>query len=148
MPVNYTNGKIYIIRSNHTENVYVGSTRVGLSQRMAQHRGDFKRNTGLSSGEVLKHGDAYIELIEAYPCNNREELCKREGEVMRATENCINKRIEGRTRKEYEDDNKVKIKQTKKRYRQDNKDKIKQYRDEHKDKTKQYQKQYRDEHKV
>ncbi len=25
----------------------------------------------------------YIELYENYPCNNREELCKREGEIIR-----------------------------------------------------------------
>jgi len=80
-----------------------------------------------SSSEMIKHGDAYIELIEAYPCNNREELCKREGEIMRATENTVNKRIEGRTKKEYRDEHKAEMKQ----YYQDNIEKIKQYRKEH-----------------
>ena len=80
----------------------------------------------ITSFEILKFEDAYIELIERHPCLCREELLKREGEIIRATENCVNKRIEGRTTKEYYRDNIDKIKQYEKEYYRDNIDKIKQ----------------------
>jgi len=89
---------------------------------MGQHRSDYKLNRGKSSAEVLKHGGAYIELIEKFPCEDREELCKREGEVMRATENCVNKVIAGRTDKEWRDDNKFDITTKAKKYHEDNRE--------------------------
>jgi len=136
--MNYANGKIYIIRSNSTQNVYIGSTTQKLSQRMGQHRSDFKTNRGRSSSEMIKQGDAYIELIEKFPCEDKEDLHKREGEVMRATENTVNKQLPGRTQKEYSDEHKVEIKQ----YYQDNKGKIsirrKRYYNDNKDKIQQH----------
>lgn len=97
---NYQRGKIYAIRSrNDPELVYIGSTCDELRVRLAGHRRDYKRfqngkygNT--TSFQVLAAGDAYIELIEEYPCNSKMLLNKREGEVMRATE-CVNKNIAG-----------------------------------------------------
>jgi len=77
---------------------------------------------------MIKLGDAYIELLEAYPCKNKEELCKREGEVMRATPNTVNRNIAGRTPKQYRDDHEEKLKQYIKKYQQDNKTKIKQHK--------------------
>ena len=52
-----------------------------------------------SSYEILKFGDAYIELIEKFPCKDRMELCKREGYYIRKLD-CVNKRIAGRSKKE------------------------------------------------
>ena len=43
----------------------------------------------------------YIELIEAYPCENNEELRKREGHYIREF-GTLNKRIAGRTHQEYD----------------------------------------------
>jgi len=97
--------------------VYIGSTTRPLSERIGEHRNDFKGNRGRSPGDVLKFGDAYIELIEACPCNNKEELHKREGEVIRATENTVNRSVAGRTKK-----------QSMKNWYKINKDKRKQYR--------------------
>lgn len=130
---NCKNGKIYSIRSSQTTNIYIGSTTTSLSNRMARHRFDYKQflndtKNYVSSFELLKYEDAYIELIEDCPCDNREQLNRREGEVIRATNNCINKQIAGRTRKQYCEDNKEHIKQRMKQYREDNKEKIKQYR--------------------
>ena len=109
--VNYRNGQIYIIRSGQSEDIYIGSTTVGLSKRMAQHRSKYKRytvgrDTYKSAFEVIKYGDAYIELVEDCPCNRKDELHRREGQIMRATENCVNMRIAGRTWKERYTDNK------------------------------------------
>jgi hypothetical protein len=46
-----------------------------------------------------------IYLIENYPCNSKQELCKRERHYVE-TIDCVNKYIPSRTKKEYYQDNK------------------------------------------
>ena len=143
----YHNGKIYTIRSNKTEQFYIGSTTQPLSKRFYEHKHHMMRYNNckfsyISSFEIVKHNDCYIELLEAYSCNNKDELTKREGELIRLNKDkCVNVKIAGRTRKEYKEDNKDKIKQ---QY-EDNKDKIKEhsklYYQDNKDKIQQQQKQ-------
>ena len=128
---NYLNGKLYTIRSHQTDKVYVGSTTQDLSVRMAGHRADFKRyNKGLhnyvSSFELLKYDDAYIELIELYPCNSKTELGRCEGIHIRKM-NCVNKYIAGRTTVEYYQDNKEHFKEYNEEYRQTNKETLNEY---------------------
>ena len=41
----YKNGKIYCIRNNINDDIYVGSTTQPLSKRMALHRQDAKKET-------------------------------------------------------------------------------------------------------
>ena len=48
-----------------------------------------------SSKKVIEEGRAYIELLEDFPCERKEQLRKREGELIRATANCVN--IQGKT---------------------------------------------------
>ena len=67
---NYQNGKIYTVRSrSRPDLVYVGSTIQPLSVRMGMHR---IPSNNLSSKQVVVIGDAYIELIELYPCSSKE----------------------------------------------------------------------------
>ena len=61
-----------------------------------------------------------IELIEYFKCDTLQELRKREGEHIKNTTECVNKKAEGRTQQEYYEVNKDKIKE----YYQNNKDKI------------------------
>ena len=49
----------------------------------------------------------YIELVEDCPCGNIEHLRKREGELIRQM-GTLNKRIDGRTKAEYSQDNREK----------------------------------------
>ena len=49
-----------------------------------------------------------IELIENYCCECKEELLRREGHYIRENE-CVNKLIAGRTKKEYKSENKEKL---------------------------------------
>ena len=103
--VNYGNSKIYAIRSYATDNVYIGSTTQPLSKRMVVHRGHYKLYLAgkfryMTSFELIKCGDAYIELLEDYPCENNEQLHRREGELIRNTA-CVNMRIAGQSKKEY-----------------------------------------------
>jgi hypothetical protein len=100
--VNYQNGKIYCIRSrSRPDLVYVGSTANTLSKRFGGH----KASNTCSSKQIIDVGDAYIELIEEYPCENKEQLFRREGQIMRSMV-CVNHNIAGRTSKEYYQDNK------------------------------------------
>ena len=105
----YQNGKIYALRSHQTEDVYIGSTTQPLSLRFAGHKMMRAKCTSLV---MFQYPDVYIELIEAFPCKTKEELNKREGEVIRAT-NCVNKNIAGRTVKEWYRENRDRILATK-----------------------------------
>jgi len=144
--MDYKNGKIYVIRSHQTDQVYIGSTTQSLAKRFSCHKSNYKINKlDISSFEILKYDDAYIELIEEYPCDNKMMLNRREGEIIRQN-NCVNKFIAGRTRQEYEEENKDKIKEQKKEYRENNKDKKKKknriYEEENKDKIREQKKGY------
>ena len=87
----YQEAKIYAIKSHLTDKIYIGSTIKKLNYRMNTHK--HWSNT-CSSKEIINHGDAYIELIELYPCNNKEELHKREEEVMKQyINNLVNKQM-------------------------------------------------------
>jgi hypothetical protein len=128
----YQRAKIYQIRSHRSEMVYIGSTcEPTLARRFVHHRSEYKcfqsgkRKSAKSSREILEFGDAYIELIENFPCSNKDELVKREGHHIRLN-NCVNKRIAGRTLQEYYIDNKESLKIKKKQYYEDNKELIKQ----------------------
>ena len=67
-----------------------------------------------------------IILIEAYPCNSKDELKSREAHYIK-TIKCVNKCIPGRTSKQYDIDNKERIQQRKQKYYEDTKDKQLEY---------------------
>ena len=157
----YNKGKIYKVLNILDNEVYVGSTTQTLSKRLSEHKirtNDTTRHHKLNEHmRSLGIDNFYIELIENYPCNTKEELCAKEGEWIRSI-GTINKIIHGRTIKEWRHDNKDKIqeyrlqrKDIEKQYRKDNKDKIKAYRDtykaNHKDAMEAYHKQYREDNK-
>ena len=101
----YKLGKSYQVWSPNTDKVYIGSTAQPLHKRFA----DEKKPSAIETcKQIIASGDARIELIEEYPCANKAELNRREGQVMRdmmREHTCVNRRIEGRTRAEYRDDN-------------------------------------------
>ena len=129
MVVNYQNGKIYSIRTHQTDIVYIGSTTQELSMRMAGHRRNYRshlrgKGDGSSSIEILKYEDSYIELIQKFPCVDKSELHRKEGEIIRLTDNAVNKRVAGRNIKEYRFDNKEVIAAGMKKYQEANKEVI------------------------
>jgi hypothetical protein len=150
---NYANGKIYTIRFHNSNEIYIGSTIQSLAVRFGGH----KIMNSCSLYQIIhnkydgKWDECYYELYENYNCNNKEELHKKEGEVIRLFKNdenynCINLKIAGRTNKEYYIDNLEKIKKQHKQHRIDNVDKIKehkkQYRIDNLEKIKEQKKQY------
>ena len=112
----YNNSMIYSIRSPHTVNYYIGSTTQILCKRFSDHNIDYKaylkgKSNFITSFKILELGDAYIELLEEINCENRNQLDKREGELIREHKNkCVNRYIAGRTDKEYRIENRDKIK--------------------------------------
>lgn len=108
---------------------------------------DGKININYLSFKLVCYNDCKIELIENYPCNNSDELTKREGYWIKNTPNCVNKVIAGRTRQEYKKDNKEYLNEKNKEYNKKNKERLneiyKQYCIENKDKLSKYRKEYR-----
>ena len=151
----FQNGKIYKITDIGYNKCYIGSTTEELSMRMARHRSKFK--VFLKSGEgYISSCDLFneygvenckIELIQYYKCDTLQELRKREGEHIKNTE-CVNKLVAGRTQKEYNEDNKVKLQEKAKEYHEANKDKINEHKREYykinKDKIHEHKKEYRE----
>jgi hypothetical protein len=131
---NYQNSKIYKLVGNGK--IYVGSTTMLLSQRRCQHVTDYRKNSKITSKDIVSDPNHYIELIEYYPCNTKEELLKREGHWIRQLD-CVNIYISGRTYEEYREDNKEKIKADRKQYMENNKERLseikKKYREQNRD---------------
>ena len=150
-----TRGKIYSIRSHQTNDIYIGSTIDDLPKRLYGHKRDYRRfmnekDSYVTSFEIVKYEDCYIELIENFPCNSKNELHRKEGEIIRKTE-CVNKLIAGRTDKEYREENKEQIALRKKEYYEKNKEQLllksKEYYEENKEKVALKEKEYREKNK-
>ena len=138
---NFSNAKIYCIRNYETDDIYTGSSCQKLCKRFQAHKRSMKstRDSNMLLYQKMKEigkQHFFIELYQDWPCENIEQLRKREGEVIRELKPTLNKRIEGRTAKEYKEDNKEKLQQWNK-----------QYRDEHKEELKEYNTNYREENK-
>ena len=127
---NYLNGKIYMIEpicEYETGDIYIGSTTRPLSERMNQHRANYKSNNVKCKCKASllfeKYGveNCKIVLIEEYPCDNKISLDRKEGDHQRLIK-CINKKISGRTDKEYQNDNADKIKEQRREYYLKNKE--------------------------
>ena len=84
---------------------------------MSSHRKDYRnweKNTNSINNFFLLFEECgvencFVELLEAKECISKDELRQLEGKYIRELV-CVNKRIEGRTRKEYREDNKKRIK--------------------------------------
>ena len=150
--MDYSKAKVYCIRNYNDSDVYVGSTCQPLSKRMADHRiamnskrkRDFNMNLYVKMREYGAH-NFYTELLEEYPCKNKEQLRAKEGEYIRSL-STLNKRIEGRTIEEWRKDNEEYLKEHYKSYYSKNKPKIQQYKQEYaiinKTKIQEYKKNY------
>ena len=144
----YQNGKIYTIRCR-TDNskIYVGSTTTTLSKRIAEHRSASKKQTKTQWYNNVEYWtDWYIELYEECPCENKEQLLKREGEVIREIGN-LNYQIAGRTSKEYSkefyENHKEEILEVNKKWMEDNKEYRKEYRKAYREANKEKIAEYR-----
>jgi len=144
---NYQNGKIYKIVNDSSNLVYYGSTIQPLYKRFYKHKTQFHLCT---SKKILDGENPQIVLVEDCPCERREQLFKRERYYIENNV-CVNKNIPGRTLKEWEEDNRERLKKKKKEYREDNKEKLKkqkkEYRENNKEKILEYFREWREENK-
>ena len=155
--VNYEYAKIYKIVDNTNGNEYVGATCCKLlCQRLRGHKSGYKswlegKGSKLTSFDIIKNDDYYIELIENVKCKTRDELSKRERYWIKNIK-CVNKCIPGRTWQEYRSENIEKITQVKKKYYDENREKLKsnrtKYIEDNREKINQSKKQYREDNRL
>ena len=99
MPVDYSLGKVYKIECSRTGNVYYGSTcEPILSRRISALRRQFKnyslgdnKTKFTSAFVVLQYDNCEISLVEAFPCNSKDELIAREKFHIANNPMCVNR---------------------------------------------------------
>jgi hypothetical protein len=139
-------GIIYKIVCNETGEVYYGSTRRSLNNRMTEHKCNCKRwKEGkycyTTSFKLIERGNYSYSLIETVECEDKKQLEERERYYIENNV-CINRNVPTRTQKEYNDLKRDDKKEYDKNYRQLNHDKIKAnnkaYCELHKEQKKEY----------
>jgi hypothetical protein len=146
--VQYEDGKIYKltgITPEGKELIYIGSTTNMLCRRLSGHVTTFKRNSNITSSQIIALGNYEITLLELYPCSCKDELTARERYYYDLYD-CVNNRrpkIENFEKKEYITQYRLENGDKIKQYRLENGDKIKRYRLENLEKIKENAKQYR-----
>jgi len=145
----YSKCKIYQIKDTINDDIYVGSTCQPLMKRMASHKIDSKQNLRIPLYNLfneLGKDNFYIELYDEYPCENKIELEKKEGEITRQI-GTLNQRIAGRNHEEYLKEEKDKVKLSQQKYKNKHEEEFKQYQskyqNENKESINQQRKQYR-----
>ncbi len=149
-------GRIYKITSEQTPWVYYGSTTKILSQRFANHKKKFDYYSKgtyhyVTSFEILKYGDAIIQLISEDNYNNKQELARAEGIVIGSNADAVNKIVAGRTDKEYgklyHENHKEQIHERQRTYHKEHREHILARRKIYYEQNKAKFKEYRDQHK-
>ena len=128
----YSKGQIYKIVDVGMNMCYIGSTVEQLSVRMARHRCHYKKylegkHNYVSVFEIFDTfglENCKIVWIENWTCDEKKQLHAREGHHI-ANHECVNKRKEGRTDKEWRIDNHDKLIEYNKQYYQEHKEDIK-----------------------
>lgn len=124
----YQSGKIYRITDFGHNEFYYGSTVTELSMRFGRHlnlvklyvNGEHNFVSVYTLFQEFGETQCKIELAENYPCNNKEELRKREGWFIQNNE-CVNRYVAGRASKEYYQGNREDIDAKKKEYKREHK---------------------------
>ncbi len=135
----YSRAKIYrLVGGGKT---YYGSTCLSLSRRLSGHKKSYNqfltgKRGNMTSFELLEEPDLNIVLVEEYPCNNKEQLLARERYWIENNE-CVNKKVPTRSKKEWEEDNKDNLKKYHRDYKR------KHYQDKFKNKNNERSKSYR-----
>ena len=104
MTSSYSEAKVYRLVAAGTVDVYIGTTCSSLEKRLYQHNfavANPQTTRQCTACKLYEGGRAVsIELVENFPCANKQELNVRERWWIENTPNCINKNIPGQTWKE------------------------------------------------
>ena len=155
----YKHCKIYRVSDTSSMKFYYGSILQPLSVRMGGHRKGYRK---FQSDALSKYVSIYslfdefgidnckIELVETYPCETNEELRRREGYCIQVND-CVNKNIAGRTRREckaaWNARHPEQVLEYRKKYNIEHKDKAKEWYENHKELRAQQGKEHREKHK-
>ena len=145
----YKKSKIYRIVCNETGEQYFGSTTQSLARRLSKHKNQQNRKT--MSKQIIARGNYDIVLCEEFPCENKEQLHARERKWIEENQ-CVNKKIPGRTQQEWREENIERHNENCKKWRDKNREKQNEYnkkwRDENRDKIREIQRNYRNKQKL
>ncbi len=127
--MNQVIGRIYRIVSSECDGVYIGSTTQQLNTRFYKHKNHYKRyldgyGNFCTSYEIVKFMDAKLELVHEGLFDSKKDMEKFEGETIRTTPNAVNKRMAGRSKQQYCQDNKETAQQYMLQYNKTNHDAI------------------------
>ena len=90
-------GYVYKLSSLLTNNVYIGSTKLNIHDRLIRHRACFRRynkrqGSYTTANMLLMYPDCVIESIETVHYNDISFLRERESFHILNNNNCVNKR--------------------------------------------------------
>ena len=100
----YSKNKNYKLMCNVTGKAYYGHTTRTLEQREGQHIREatyVNRRYPCTSKQIIDGGDWEMIWLEDYPCTSKEEATARERWWIENNE-CVNRVVPGRTKKEYD----------------------------------------------
>ena len=136
-----------LINYDYPDLVYIGST-TNFTKRKQHHK-----NAVSNTNSPMYSRKLYVSIRSSggweswnmikicdYPCNNNHEAKLEEDKHMMELKANMNMRRASRTKEQYCEDYKDKLKE----YREDYKDKMKQYREDNKDKIKEYRENNKD----
>ena len=131
-------GRIYFIK-NYTNNLlYIGSTTRNLEERFKEHKRDINKYSNFKLYKAMREYETdnfYVILIEELEVDAVKDLRRREGEYIKTVKPTLNKNIAGRSMKQYQIDNKDKLRIYRRNY-------YKQYRKDHYEHLKNYRQDY------
>ena len=165
----YQKGKIYFIGNYVDDDIYIGSTTQTLKRRFNKHKINIDNEKAKHRklyAKMIELGVEcfYIEEIEKCPCNDVEELQKRERHYILERKPVLNIQIPMRTTEEWRRDSQEHLqeyerqrhinnprKEYRKQYRENNKEKLdensKRFREENPEYMKEYNQNYYQENK-
>ena len=146
--MDYSKGKIYKILNTITDDIYVGSTCVGLEKRFAKHKSQIhqKQNDNIKLYQKMRELGTdvfYIKLIQEAPSDSKAELRALEGKYIREI-GTLNKHIAGRTQPVYIQETKDQKREYDKNYREEKQEHISERRRKHREDNQElYQERWR-----
>ena len=132
LPIDYSKALVYKIVCNDLSitDCYIGST-TDFIRRKSEHKRKYKFGTKTKLYDTIRENGGFenwdfIE-IEKHPCNDKNECHKRERYYIELYKSSLNMAIPARTQAEYKEENIEKINAYKKQWNIDNKEKMKEY---------------------
>jgi len=136
-PIDYAKTIIYkLVHKDdlNDEYIYTGHT-TEMTKRKNKHKSNCNNpnsdNYNQKKYQYIRENGGWDEWlmieIEKYPCKDRPEAIARERVIQAEMKAKLNDNVPGRTKKEWEIDNRKKILEQRKQYRQNNPEKIREY---------------------